>query len=113
MTDNSLGHGTCHASLARLFGADGACSFARLKSRSGKLFSIHMERVSPTMTLLRLATAALLACIVYGPAKAEDAPVHHHALSLIGEPKYPADFANFDYVNPDAPKGGVVRMADI
>jgi microcin C transport system substrate-binding protein len=83
------------------------------KSRSGKLFSIHMELVSPTMTLLRLATAALLACIVCEPAKAEDAPVHHHALSLIGEPKYPADFANFDYVNPDAPKGGVVRMADI
>jgi microcin C transport system substrate-binding protein len=72
-----------------------------------------MELVSPTMTLLRLATAALLACIVCEPAKAEDAPVHHHALSLIGEPKYPADFANFDYVNPDAPKGGVVRMADI
>jgi microcin C transport system substrate-binding protein len=83
------------------------------KPRSGKLFSIHMELVSPTMTLLRLATAALLACIVYGPAKAEDAPVHHHALSLIGEPKYPAGFASFDYVNPDAPKGGVVRMADI
>jgi microcin C transport system substrate-binding protein len=83
------------------------------KSRSGKLFSIHMELVSPTMTLLRLATAALLAFILSGPAQAEDAPLHHHALSLIGEPKYPADFANFDYVNPDAPKGGVVRMADI
>ncbi len=83
------------------------------KSPFGKLFSIHMELISPIMTLLRLATAALLACIFYGPAKAEDAPVHHHALSLIGEPKYPADFANFDYVNPDAPKGGVVRMADI
>jgi microcin C transport system substrate-binding protein len=83
------------------------------KSRSGKLFSIHMELVSPTMTLLRLATAALLAFILSGPAQAEDVPLHHHALSLIGEPKYPADFANFDYVNPDAPKGGVVRMADI
>ncbi len=32
-----------------------------------------------------------------------------HASSLIGEPKYPADFERFDYVNPDAPKGGVVR----
>ena len=34
-------------------------------------------------------------------------------LSLIGTPKYPADFQHFDYVNPDAPKGGLVRMADI
>jgi microcin C transport system substrate-binding protein len=33
----------------------------------------------------------------------------HHALSLIGEPKYPAGFAHFGWVNPDAPKGGVLR----
>ena len=33
-----------------------------------------------------------------------------HALSLFGEVKYPADFKRFDYVNPDAPKGGVVRQ---
>ena len=32
-----------------------------------------------------------------------------HALSLFGDIKYPADFKRFDYVNPDAPKGGVVR----
>lgn len=29
-----------------------------------------------------------------------------HALALYGEPKYSADFKHFDYVNPDAPKGG-------
>lgn len=28
----------------------------------------------------------------------------------LGEPKYPPDFAHFDYVNPDAPKGGSVRL---
>ena len=62
------------------------------------------------MTLFRLAAAALFAFLVSVPAQAEDAPVHHHALSLIGEPKYPADFTHFDFVNPDAPKGGHVRM---
>ncbi|HEY6669882.1 MAG TPA: extracellular solute-binding protein, partial [Methyloceanibacter sp.] len=72
-----------------------------------------MELVSPIMTLLRLATAALFVCFFQGSAQAEETAVHHHALSLIGEPQYPADFANFDYANPDAPKGGVVRMADI
>lgn len=46
------------------------------------------------------------------PAPAEAAaPVRHHALSLIGEPRFPADFKHFDWVNPDAPKGGVVRFA--
>ena len=72
-----------------------------------------MELVSPVMTLLRLALAARFAGLLVAPAWAEDAPIHHHALSLIGEPKYPADFNHFDFVNPDAPKGGLVRMADI
>ncbi|QKP78903.1 ABC transporter substrate-binding protein [Methyloligella sp. GL2] len=60
------------------------------------------------------ATAALVAALALPlapKAQAEDA--HHHALSLIGTPKYPADFTHFNYVNPDAPKGGRVRMAAI
>ncbi len=35
-----------------------------------------------------------------------------HALTLYNEPpKYPANFKYFDYVNPDAPKGGIFRQA--
>ncbi|VVN84127.1 extracellular solute-binding protein [Pseudomonas fluorescens] len=35
-----------------------------------------------------------------------------HALTLYNEPpKYSADFKYFDYVNPDAPKGGTFRQA--
>jgi microcin C transport system substrate-binding protein len=40
-------------------------------------------------------------------------PVWRHALSLFGDIKYPADFKRFDYVNPDAPKGGVARMISL
>jgi microcin C transport system substrate-binding protein len=40
-------------------------------------------------------------------------PVWRHALSLFGDIKYPADFKRFDYVNPDAPKGGVARLISI
>jgi microcin C transport system substrate-binding protein len=36
-----------------------------------------------------------------------------HALSLFGEIKYPAEFKRFDYVNPEAPKGGTVRQIAI
>ena len=36
-----------------------------------------------------------------------------NALSLHGKPKYGPNFKHFDYVNPDAPKGGSVRLADI
>ncbi len=47
------------------------------------------------------------------PALAQPAtggPVWRHALSLFGDVKYPADFKRYDYVNPDAPKGGVARQ---
>ncbi|WP_031336107.1 extracellular solute-binding protein [Rhodopseudomonas sp. B29] len=46
-----------------------------------------------------------------GIAQAQDAaPKWRHGLSLFGELKYPADFKRFDYVNPDAPKGGAARQ---
>ncbi|WP_392561859.1 extracellular solute-binding protein [Orbus sturtevantii] len=35
------------------------------------------------------------------------------AFALIGKPKYPHDFAHFDYVNPNAPKGGTLKLAEI
>ena len=60
---------------------------------------------------IRLLLAAVLATISFTPAFAQDL-VWRHATSLIGEPKYPADFPHFDYVNPQAPKGGVVRLSD-
>ena len=50
------------------------------------------------------------------PAHAQSATgdmVWRHGLSLFGDVKYPADFKRFDYVNPDAPKGGVARMISI
>jgi len=33
-----------------------------------------------------------------------------HGISAFGDLKYPADFPHFDYVNPDAPKGGAFSM---
>ena len=34
-----------------------------------------------------------------------------HGLSLFGDLKYPSDFKQFDYVNANAPKGGMVRQS--
>jgi microcin C transport system substrate-binding protein len=36
-----------------------------------------------------------------------------HAVAMHGAPKYDPDFPHFEYVNPDAPKGGEVRLADL
>ena len=58
--------------------------------------------------LLTASFALLLSC----PAMAQDAqPVH--GMALHGVPKYAADFKNLDYVNPEAPKGGVMRMSAV
>ena len=38
-------------------------------------------------------------------------PAHaDHAIAMHGVPKYGPDFKNFDYVNPDAPTGGTLRL---
>jgi microcin C transport system substrate-binding protein len=46
----------------------------------------------------------------HAPAE-ENAPagVWRHGVSLFGNLKYPPDFKHFDYVNPNAPKGGAVH----
>jgi microcin C transport system substrate-binding protein len=46
-------------------------------------------------------------------ALAAAAGAGRHGLAMYGEPRYPADFSHFDYVNPDAPKGGELREAAI
>lgn len=64
------------------------------------------------------ATAATLAAPALGALgagtfarqAAAQTPAWKHGLSLFGELKYPADFKHFDYVNPAAPKAGVVRQ---
>ena len=35
-----------------------------------------------------------------------------HAYSQYGNPKYPKDFAHFDFVNPKAPQGGTLTLAN-
>jgi microcin C transport system substrate-binding protein len=46
-------------------------------------------------------------------ARAADT-VTSHGISLYGDPlKYPAGFSHFDYINPDAPKGGTVKLSTI
>nr|WP_255616533.1 extracellular solute-binding protein [Microvirga puerhi] len=47
--------------------------------------------------------------MIVSTVAAQEAPWRHGS-ALLGEPKYPPDFKHFDYVNPDAPKGGLVRF---
>ncbi|GAA6181451.1 extracellular solute-binding protein [Shimia sp. NS0008-38b] len=41
----------------------------------------------------------------------EDQIIRSHGYSFFGDLKYPADFPHFDYVNPNAPKGGEITLS--
>ena len=56
-------------------------------------------------------TLAILLAVTPLAATADPAPTH--AIAMHGQPKYGPDFSHFDYVNPNAPKGGTVRLASI
>ncbi|HEV2160868.1 MAG TPA: extracellular solute-binding protein [Stellaceae bacterium] len=58
-----------------------------------------------TLTLIFAVAVALAGASTSAYAQAQ------HGLSLFGDLKYPAGFKHFDYVNPDAPKGGSVKYA--
>lgn len=53
---------------------------------------------------LLIAALALFPCISLAGANSG------HALAMHGQPKYPAGFQHFDYVNPKAPKGGLLKL---
>ena len=59
-----------------------------------------------------VAVASSLAPLtaLIGPAAAQEAA---HGLSLFGDLKYGPDFPHFDYVSPNAPKGGRLHLATV
>ena len=62
-----------------------------------------------TAPLLKTAVGLPLSDAAHAQQAAATEAAWTHSLSLFGDVKYPADFKRFDYVNPDAPKGGAVR----
>ena len=58
--------------------------------------------------MIRSVLAAVLA-LALGASAALAAP--RHGIAMHGEPKYGPGFDHFAYVNPDAPKGGTLRLA--
>jgi microcin C transport system substrate-binding protein len=57
-----------------------------------------------------VAVLALSPLVASGLAAAERTGPQY-AISMYGDVKYPADFTHFDYVNPDAPKGGTLALS--
>ncbi|MCE2510767.1 MAG: ABC transporter substrate-binding protein [Alphaproteobacteria bacterium] len=64
--------------------------------------------------LLLYGFAGLLLVAGFGMAQADGLSTGpRHGLSMFGDLKYGPDFGHFDYVNPNAPQGGEVKLAAI
>ena len=59
--------------------------------------------------------AVVLAVLMAGPALAQDAApkVWRHGSTLMEQLKYPEGYRHFDYVNTEAPAGGLVRLSSM
>ncbi|MBJ6987616.1 extracellular solute-binding protein [Devosia sp. MC521] len=67
--------------------------------------------MTSTRRLLSLTLAAALSLSTSALALAETVTgAWTHAFTMGDAAKYPADFKHFDYVNPDAPKAGTLRL---
>jgi microcin C transport system substrate-binding protein len=62
-----------------------------------------MRRLSAALSSLGLPLFAIAALAAAGTS----------GLSLFGDLKYPPDFKNFEYANPNAPKGGTMKLSAI
>ena len=58
-------------------------------------------------------TALVLICAVALAAQPTWSAERSHGLSYFGDLKYGPDIAHFDYANPDAPKGGRIKLPGI
>ncbi|OED50430.1 peptide ABC transporter substrate-binding protein [Rhodobacteraceae bacterium (ex Bugula neritina AB1)] len=76
-----------------------------------------MDRVNPLQVAAVLAQALTLGLILVLAAatlvRAEDTIIKAHGFAEFGDLKYPQGFAHFDYVNPEAPKGGELAISAV
>jgi microcin C transport system substrate-binding protein len=63
--------------------------------------------------VLKIGMILILALIAVNQGWCQDNITVSHALAMTGIPKYNQDFAHFEYANPNAPKGGDLKMGAI
>lgn len=63
--------------------------------------------------LFILGLGFVLALMLALPLRAEGSLIKSHGFAEFGALKYPAGFTHFDYVNPDAPKGGELAISAV
>ncbi|EMP55481.1 peptide ABC transporter periplasmic peptide-binding protein [Marinobacter santoriniensis NKSG1] len=70
-----------------------------------------MTRTRKALFFTALLGALALPTTSSQAATGTDTVTPQHGIAMHGEPKYPKGFSHFDYVNPDAPKGGTLKLS--
>lgn len=76
---------------------------------NAKTKTADLRPVLWSIGILALITASLFASAL----RAQEKTIVSHGYSFYGNLDYPADYANFSYVNPDAPKGGEISIGTV
>ena len=74
----------------------------------------HTEALSCAKGKMLIVTAVMLLsmlALVKPVSAQEDGLIRSHGYSFYGDLTYPENYTQFDYVNPDAPKGGEISFA--
>src|SRR5579872_5965297 len=73
----------------------------------------EQRRATARKPLMHRMRSFLLAVALLVVAAAAAKAVATAGISLYGDLKYPADFTHFDYADPNAPKGGTMKLESI
>ena len=76
--------------------------------------SIHKDTAMKRIDFMRTLAVfqALIGFMMLGEIHAAEV-ISAHGIAMNGTPRYSEGFKHFDYVNPEAPKGGKVRLSSI
>jgi len=85
---------------------------ARETTLRGQIVKQGMGRMG-RVAACALLVATAVATTVVGPARAEAPSAVVHGVAMHGEPALPRGFAHLPYVNPEAPKGGTLRLGEL
>ncbi|MDE2739816.1 MAG: hypothetical protein OXH47_09860, partial [Paracoccaceae bacterium] len=72
-------------------------------------YSFQMDKLMFQNLFKKLVEVLFCICLVVAPpllADETDEIITSHGISVFGDLKYDENFQHFDYVNPNAPKGG-------
>lgn len=73
----------------------------------------HRRRVLPRFSYATTASMLAALLVAFSPLTTAQTKetLPRHGISMHGDVKYPENFQHFDYVNPNAPKGGTIRLS--